>query len=99
MKPLPAPNPSSILSFPDRGPWGDARYPGNSSGFMMLELLAALKPTFVIDVTAGSGTNAEVATSAPEALEKTHWQAKVRQVLYTHPKLFMRTERGVWGLT
>lgn len=57
MKPLPAPNPSSILSFPERGPWGDARYPGNSSGFVLLELLAALKPRFVIDVTAGSGTN------------------------------------------
>ena len=57
MKPLPAPNPSSILSFPERGPWGDARYPGNSSGFVMLELLAALKPRLVIDVTAGSGTN------------------------------------------
>jgi hypothetical protein len=60
MKPLPAPNPSSILSFPERGPWGDARYPGNSSGFVMLELLAALKPRFVVDVTAGSGTNVEL---------------------------------------
>lgn len=60
MKPLPAPHPSSILSFPERGPWGDARYPGNSSGFVMLELLAALKPGFVIDVTAGSGTNVEL---------------------------------------
>ena len=60
MKSLPAPHPSSILSFRHRGPWGDACYPGNSSGFVLLELLAALKPSFVIDVTAGSGTNIEL---------------------------------------
>jgi hypothetical protein len=60
VKPLPAPTPSSIISFSERGPWGNARYPGNSSGFVMLELLAALKPRFVIDVTAGSGTNVEL---------------------------------------
>ena len=60
MRPLPTPNPSSIMSFPERGPWGDARYPGNASGFVLLELLAALKPRFVIDVTAGSGTNVEL---------------------------------------
>ncbi len=57
MKPIPTPSSSSIASFPERGPWGDARYPGNSSGFVMLELLAAFKPGFVIDVTAGGGTN------------------------------------------
>lgn len=56
MRPLPTPNPSS-MSFPERGPWGDARYPGNSSGYVLLELLAALKPRFVVDVTAGSGTS------------------------------------------
>lgn len=57
MKQIPTPASSSIVSFPERGPWGDARYPGNSSGYVLLELLAALKPGFVIDVTAGSGTN------------------------------------------
>ena len=57
MKPLPTANPTSLLSFPERGPWGDAHYAGNSSGYVMLELLAALRPEFVIDVTAGSGTN------------------------------------------
>ncbi len=57
MKQIPTPAASSIVSFPERGPWGDARYLGNSSGFVMLELLASLKPGFVIDVTAGSGTN------------------------------------------
>ena len=60
MKPLPAPNPSSIVSYPERGPWGSSRYSGNSSGYILLELLATLKPKFVIDVTAGSGTNVEV---------------------------------------
>lgn len=57
MKPLPSPNASSILSFPERGPWGNPHYPGNSSGYVLLELLAALKPTFIIDVTAAGGTN------------------------------------------
>ena len=32
MKPLPTANPTSLLSFPERGPWGDAHYAGNSSG-------------------------------------------------------------------
>lgn len=57
MQPLPSPKASSILSFPERGPWGNPDYPGNSSGYVLLELLAALKPKFVIDVTAGGGTN------------------------------------------
>jgi len=57
MKRLPTPTQHSILSFPERGPWGDPRFPGNSSGYVLLELLAALRPGFVIDVTAGSGTN------------------------------------------
>ena len=57
MKPLPTAHPTSLLSFPKRGPWGDAHYAGNSSGFILLELLAAFRPEFVIDVTAGSGTN------------------------------------------
>ena len=60
MKQIPTPAASSIVSYPERGPWGDPRYPGNSSGFVMLELLAALKPRFVVDVTAGSGTNVAV---------------------------------------
>ena len=60
MKQIPTPAASSIVSYPERGSWGDPRYPGNSSGFVMLELLAALKPRFVVDVTAGSGTNVAV---------------------------------------
>ena len=39
-----------------------------------------------------------VAEAAPEALVRTHWQARVRQVLYTHPDTFKGAERGVWGL-
>ena len=51
MKLCPTPSVSSILSFPEHGPWGDAHYPGNSSGYVLLDLLAALNPAFVIDVT------------------------------------------------
>lgn len=50
----------SILSFPERGPWGDNRYPGNCSGHIIRELLERHKPSFVIDVTAGSGTTEDV---------------------------------------
>lgn len=52
---------SSILSFPDRGPWGNSSYRGNCSGHVYRELFQALKPSSFCDPMMGSGTSVEVA--------------------------------------
>lgn len=52
---------SSILSFKDRGPWGDSRYPGNCSGRVYRDLLGSLRPRLFVDPMMGSGTSVEVA--------------------------------------
>lgn len=54
--------PESIWSFPDRGPWGDARYRGNCSGYVYRRLYEHLQPGFVIDPCQGSGTSVAVAS-------------------------------------
>jgi hypothetical protein len=51
----------SILSFPDRGPWGNARYPGNCSGYVYQTLFKHLKPRVFTDPMVGSGTSVAVA--------------------------------------
>lgn len=51
----------SILSFPDRGPWGDHRYPGNCSGYIYKTLFEHLKPQVFTDPMVGSGTSVAVA--------------------------------------
>lgn len=51
----------SILSFPDRGPWGKSSYRGNASGHIYKALYEQLKPRDVVEVFSGSGTAKEVA--------------------------------------
>ncbi|WP_321935580.1 hypothetical protein [Paraburkholderia sp. J8-2] len=55
----------SIMSFPERGPWGDAKWRGNCSGHVYKQLFGQLlrdiaDPVF-IDPMMGSGTSIEVA--------------------------------------
>ncbi|MGF6440530.1 hypothetical protein [Paraburkholderia youngii] len=55
----------SILSYPDRGPWGKSSWRGNCSGFIYKELferilLNQVDPVF-IDPMVGSGTSIDVA--------------------------------------
>jgi len=47
---------SSILRFPNRGPYGDARYRGNCSGYVGTLLADWLKPKNAWDPMAGSGS-------------------------------------------
>lgn len=54
-------NNSSIMSFPERGPWGKSSWRGNCSGFVYKELFEHLKPTTFVDPMMGSGTSIEVA--------------------------------------
>ena len=52
---------SSVLSFPERGPWGSARFPGNCSGYVYKALFEQLRPSVFTDPMVGSGTSIEVA--------------------------------------
>lgn len=51
----------SIISFPERGHWGNSAYRGNASGYVYKDLLTRLSPKFFIDPCMGSGTSIEVA--------------------------------------
>ncbi len=51
----------SLLSFPERGPWGHAGYRGNCSGYVYQRIFQWLRPRVFIDPMVGSGTSVEVA--------------------------------------
>lgn len=51
----------SVLSFPDRGPWGDARFHGNCSGHVVRFLIEHYHPALLVDPMEGGGTSRAVA--------------------------------------
>ncbi|HEX5691815.1 MAG TPA: hypothetical protein VFX76_17490 [Roseiflexaceae bacterium] len=51
---------TSVVSYPGRGPWGDNRYPGNCSGYLLIDLCATYRPHRVLDPMEGGGTSREV---------------------------------------
>lgn len=51
---------TSVVSYPNRGPWGDNRYPGNCSGYLLIDLCATYRPAAVLDPMEGGGTSREV---------------------------------------
>ena len=54
-------NDSTVLSFPDRGPWGDSKYRGNCSGWYQAFLIWKYKVKKFAELFAGSGTGYDVA--------------------------------------
>lgn len=56
----PVPWLTSLYHRADRGSYGDARYPGNCSGYLIRDLLAYFKPASVLDPMTGSGTCLDV---------------------------------------
>lgn len=50
----------SIVSYVDRGPWGDATYRGNCSGHLLYDLITYYRPRHVVDPAEGSGTSQDV---------------------------------------
>lgn len=52
---------STILSYPNRGKWGDSSYRGNCSGFIIKDLLEYYRPKKFVEVFSGSGTGMQVA--------------------------------------
>jgi hypothetical protein len=51
---------TSLLRYPDRGPWGQSRYFGNCTGYLLVDLVDYLQPQSVFDPMEGSGTTREV---------------------------------------
>lgn len=54
---------TSVLSYPDRGPWGKSSWRGNASGHLYKDLFEQLRPAVFVDPMVGSGTSVEVAQS------------------------------------
>lgn len=51
---------TNVFAYPERGPWGDGRYPGNFSGKFVLDLVDIFKAKSVADPFAGGGTTEAV---------------------------------------
>ena len=54
-------NDSTVLSYRDRGPWGDSRYRGNCSGWIHAFLCWKYQVKKLAELFAGSGTGSDVA--------------------------------------
>lgn len=52
---------TSIISFPQRGHWGNSSWRGNASGHVYKSLFEQLRPKVFIDPMEGSGTSIQVA--------------------------------------
>ena len=51
---------SSILSYPNRGKWGNNRYRGNTTGHVIRELLEYYRPAIFVDPFLGGNTSFDV---------------------------------------
>lgn len=61
---------TSVISFPDRGPWGKANWRGNTSGHVIKAMLEHFRPRVFVDPAQGSGTSCDVARE----LQEDGWQ-------------------------
>lgn len=53
----------SIISHPERGPYGKSSYRGNTSGYVIKDLIEHFDPSLFVDVTEGGGTAKDVCQS------------------------------------
>ena len=60
----------SVVSYPDRGPWGDSRYRGNCSGHLIKDLILRFSAKSVFDPAQGSGTVRDVVIGINQHLKK-----------------------------
>jgi len=51
---------TTVVTYPERGPYGDSSFRGNCSGFLIKDLLLYYKPRKVLDPMEGSGTCRDV---------------------------------------
>lgn len=52
---------SSIVSYPSRGHWGKWNYRGNTSGYLLVDLIKQYSPRSILDPFGGGGTTSDVA--------------------------------------
>lgn len=60
----------SVVSYPDRGPWGDSSYRGNCSGHLVKDLIIRFKCQSVFDPSEGGGTVRDVVAGINQYLKK-----------------------------
>ena len=60
----------SVVSYPDRGPWGDARYRGNCSGHLVKDLILRFNCQSVFDPAEGSETVRDVVSGINKYLRQ-----------------------------
>jgi hypothetical protein len=60
----------SVVSYPDRGPWGDPKYRGNCSGHLAKDLILRFKIQSIFDPMEGSGTIKDVVQGINTHLNK-----------------------------
>ena len=63
-------NMCSVVSYPDRGPWGDSSYRGNCSGHLVKDLILRFKCQSVFDPSEGGGTVRDVVAGINQYLRK-----------------------------
>jgi len=51
----------SVVEYRDRGPWRDATFHGNTSGYLLVDLIDYYQPKSILDPMEGSGTTGGVA--------------------------------------
>lgn len=51
---------SSIVSYPNRGHWGNSKWRGNTSGHIVKELIEYYEPRTFVDPAVGGGTSTDV---------------------------------------
>ncbi len=50
----------SVMSFPNRGHWGKNNWRGNTSGYVIKEMIEHFNPKLFVDACEGSGTSGDV---------------------------------------
>ena len=102
-------NDSTILSFPERGPWGDSKYRGNCSGYIQAFLMWKYHVEKFAELFSGSGTGYDVAKdmgvkyvgadlnptpSRPGILQVDAFNDAVPDEFYTADMIFMHPPYG-----
>jgi hypothetical protein len=67
----------SVISYPDRGPWGDPKYRGNCSGWLAKDLILRFHSQSVFDPAEGSGTIRDVVQGINKFCQKSiHYEGR-----------------------
>ena len=60
----------SVVSYPDRGPWGDSKYRGNCTGYIVKDLILRFNCRSVFDPAQGGKTVKDVVEGINEHMKK-----------------------------